>query len=616
MATAHSVIATHASTSMAQPCRHPQQSTTELRRQGEMSSSSSSSTHNVPVTLDSKEVLPSPSPSQEPAVAMRVAPDAGDTTDTTAPLKTAPDTGGEHVASSSHTPQRCVARRHSASPSGSTPPQTSADATPVVHTPLLPFASIPPLPYTLEDILYLQEVLPWEEFQELGSREVDWEDHSKLPDAGDGLEHDDFWNFFNPEGSAAFGHVSPLASQQLSPAHALGFRTAPTEYKQPKCRGPSESYWIASDSASTQAPPVLRKTDHCNLSDSENRVPEDARAAGMFMGSHNRRSQSAKAPTNGDLNASPSFACGSSSVNREPLAAALLNTGDYVLPAVISGYDFRGVTYGAASLPAGATLSAGAPLPSNDVPFVVYPAIRSSPKQEHEQWSSLPETKHCTPSVGRDVSQSPINTAAATHKRPRTPAAPALVGGPVSRDRPPTTSSSASSGSDGSEVEISDDLRVASTDLITCQWRHIVPGFPPCTHSCSPLDMWMHIRTAHVLGNRCKWGECDRTGGFSNLKRHAERDHLCIKWRCPSTRCDLSLSRFDSLARHLKTKHYCTSGDAVEEDDEIESARSGLKGSQEAQRPQRASKAGRKRPADENLDQSSRKKPYKHIRSQ
>ncbi|KZT00695.1 uncharacterized protein LAESUDRAFT_732005 [Laetiporus sulphureus 93-53] len=126
----------------------------------------------------------------------------------------------------------------------------------------------------------------------------------------------------------------------------------------------------------------------------------------------------------------------------------------------------------------------------------------------------------------------------------------------------------------------------------------------------------MHIRTAHVLGNSCKWGECQRKGDYSNLKRHANGDRLCIKWRCPLVKCDLLLSRVGSLVRHLKTKHYCVSGDGVEGEDDIESARSSLRDAKEALRPLEASEASRKRVLDEDLDQSARKRPNKRVRSQ
>ncbi|KZT06634.1 uncharacterized protein LAESUDRAFT_812611 [Laetiporus sulphureus 93-53] len=185
MATAHSVIATHGSTSTAQLYQHRQRSTMELQRHGQPSSSSTSSAPNVPAIPDSKEVLPSPSQSQEPAATMRIASDAGYTSQEHVPSETIPDAGRERVASSSHTPQRRVARRHSPRPSGSTPPQTSADATPLVRALPFPSAWMPPLPYNLDDILYFQEVLTSEELQDLGAGGIDWKDHSKLPEGED-----------------------------------------------------------------------------------------------------------------------------------------------------------------------------------------------------------------------------------------------------------------------------------------------------------------------------------------------------------------------------------------------------------------------------------------------
>ncbi|KZT06636.1 uncharacterized protein LAESUDRAFT_749866 [Laetiporus sulphureus 93-53] len=566
MATAHSVLATHASTLTAQPCQRPQQSTTELRRQGEMSSSSSSSTHSVPAIPDSKEVLPSPSQSQELAATMLIASDAGDTTEPIAPPKTILDSGGECATSSLQMPRRRVARRHSARPSGSTSSQTSADATPVVPTILFPSACMPPLPYTLDDILYFQEVLPPEEFQELGAGVIDWQDHSKLPEGEDSSERDRHWDFLDPEGIHDF-ETSLLKDRQsrrrdLSEGYRVASVSKSTAYRD------AEAHWSGpsiTNIIEQQAPPLLwnmRETDDHDLNDSENRAPQDA-IAGRSMKSHQSMSQSAMVPQ----------------------GHALLNKAS-----------------GSPSIP----------------PATMNTPATSQPKACKDKSLSVRTLADREPLVAASLNAvgNVSTTATMRHIRSRRSPAPALVKEPASRAHSPTMSSPTASGSDDSELKISDHLRVATADSVVCQWRHATPGLLPCTHSCSPLDMWVHIRTAHVLGDSCRWDECDRTRGFSNLKRHVERNHLCIKWRCPSVGCNLSFSRVDSLARHLKTKHDCVSGNAVEEDDEIELARSGLKGSQEARRPQRASKAARKRPADENLDQSSRKKPYKHVRSQ
>ncbi|KZT00696.1 uncharacterized protein LAESUDRAFT_529004 [Laetiporus sulphureus 93-53] len=158
--------------------------------------------------------------------------------------------------------------------------------------------------------------------------------------------------------------------------------------------------------------------------------------------------------------------------------AASLNAGGYVSTAVISGNDFKDVTSGGESLLPGATFSA-------DVPFIIQPAIHSAPKREHEQWSSVPATKARTLSTGSNVSQSLLKTGTVNRKPLRISPSSALVGGPVSRDHPSIMSSPTASGSDDSKLKISDHLRVATTDSITCQWSHVVPGLPPCTRSCS-----------------------------------------------------------------------------------------------------------------------------------